>query len=168
MEQRYRLAEAKRLLETGELFPRGTAEEPHAPNAEAEATDSEPEAHVLEPLADDHSSDGEDTPTGVEEAAALLPSRFARKKNVHNPGPGARVSAQRYQRARACPCQSRRCRHLLVAKELSFVVASLSIHSACCFRVSSRSSPVRLRRHHQEWSLRLNSIQHWKTHQVLT
>ena len=62
--------EAKRLLETGELFPRGTAEEPHAPDAEDEATDSEPEAHVLEPLADDHSSDGEDTPTGVEESAA--------------------------------------------------------------------------------------------------
>ena len=54
----------------------------------------------------------------------------------------ARVSAQRHQRARSCPCQSRRCRHLLVQKELSFVVGSLSIHSACCFRVSSRSSPV--------------------------
>ena len=43
--------EAKRLLETGELFPRGTAEEPHAPDAEADASDSEPEAHVMEPLA---------------------------------------------------------------------------------------------------------------------
>ena len=53
MEQRELLAEAKRLLETGELFPRGTAEEPHAPDAEAEASDSEPEAHVMEPLADD-------------------------------------------------------------------------------------------------------------------
>ena len=71
MEQRELLAEAKRLLETGELFPRGTAEEPHAPDAEAEASDSEPEAHVMEPLADDHSSDdGEDAPTGVEESAA--------------------------------------------------------------------------------------------------
>ena len=70
MEQRELLAEAKRLLETGELFPRGTAEEPHAPDAEAQATDSEPEAHVMEPLADDHRSDGEDTPTGVEESAA--------------------------------------------------------------------------------------------------
>ena len=37
VEQRELLAEAKRLLETGELFPRGTAEEPHAPDAEAEA-----------------------------------------------------------------------------------------------------------------------------------
>ena len=46
----------------GELFPRGRAKELHAPDAEADATDSEPEAHVLEPLADDHSSDGEDTP----------------------------------------------------------------------------------------------------------
>ena len=64
VEQRELLAEAKRLLETGKLFPRGTVEEPDAPDAEAEATDSEPEAHVLEPLADDHSSDGEDTPTG--------------------------------------------------------------------------------------------------------
>ena len=70
MEQRELLAEAKRLLETGELFPRGTAEEPHAPDAETQASD-EPEAHVVEPLADDHSSDdGEDAPTGVEESAA--------------------------------------------------------------------------------------------------
>ena len=70
-QQRELLAEAKRLLETGELFPRGTAEEPPAPDADAEARDSEPEAHVMEPLADDHSSDdGEDAPTGVEESAA--------------------------------------------------------------------------------------------------
>ena len=70
VEQRELLAEAKRLLETGDLFPRGTAEEPHAPDAEAEASDSEPEAHVMEPLADDHSSDSDDAPTGVEESAA--------------------------------------------------------------------------------------------------
>ena len=69
VEQRELLAEAKRLLETGELFPRGIAEEPDAPDAEAEASDSEPEAHVMEPLADDHSSDGEDTPTGVADSA---------------------------------------------------------------------------------------------------
>ena len=37
VEQRELLAEAKRLLKKGELFPRGTAEEPHAPDAEAEA-----------------------------------------------------------------------------------------------------------------------------------
>ena len=54
VEQRELLEEAKRLLETGELFPQGTAEEPHAPDARPEVTDSEPEAHVLEPLADDH------------------------------------------------------------------------------------------------------------------
>ena len=70
VEQRELLAEAKRLLETGELFPRGTAEEPHAPDAEAEASDSEPEAHVMEPLADDHSIDSDDAPTGVEAPAA--------------------------------------------------------------------------------------------------
>ena len=71
VEQRELLAEAKRLLETGELFPRGTAEEPHAPDAETQASDSGPEAHVVEPLADDHSSDdGEEAPTGVEESAA--------------------------------------------------------------------------------------------------
>ena len=70
VEQRELLAEAKRLLETGELFPQGTTEEPHAPDAEAQASDSEPEAHVMEPLAEDHSSDGVDTPTGVEESAA--------------------------------------------------------------------------------------------------
>ena len=40
------------------------------PDAEAEASDSEPEAHVMEPLADDHSSDSDDAPTGVEETAA--------------------------------------------------------------------------------------------------
>ena len=62
VDQRELLAEAKRVLETGELFPQGTAEEPHAPDAEAKATDSEPEA--------DHSSDDEDAPTGVEESAA--------------------------------------------------------------------------------------------------
>ena len=77
MEQREFLAEAKRLLETEELFPQGTAEEPHAPDAEAEASDSEPEAHVLERLADDHSSDSEDTPTGVEESAAPAAPAFA-------------------------------------------------------------------------------------------
>ena len=70
VELRELLIEAKRLLETGELFPRGTAEEPHAPDAVAESTDSEPEAHVMEPLADDHSSDSDDAPTGVEESAA--------------------------------------------------------------------------------------------------
>ena len=41
-----------------------------ASDAEAEATDSDPEVHVTEPLAEDPSSDGEDTPTGVEESAA--------------------------------------------------------------------------------------------------
>ena len=70
VEQRELLAEAKRLLETGELFPRGTAEEPHAPDAATEASDSEPEARVMEPLADDHSSDSNDAPTGVVESAA--------------------------------------------------------------------------------------------------
>ena len=70
VEQRELLAEAKRLLETGELFPRGTAEEPHAP-----------EAHVLEPLADDHSSDSDDAPTGVEESAA--PTVAAAPKRSH-------------------------------------------------------------------------------------
>ena len=68
VEQCELLKEARRLLETGELFPRGTAEEPHAPGAEA--SDSEPEAHVMEPLADDHSSDSDDAPTGVDESAA--------------------------------------------------------------------------------------------------
>ena len=70
MEQRELLAEAKRLLETGELFPRGTAEESHAPAADAQASDSEPDSHVMEQLADDHSRDSDDAPTGVEESAA--------------------------------------------------------------------------------------------------
>ena len=60
VQQRELHAEAKRLLEMGDLlFPRGTAEEPLAP-----------EAHVMEPLADDHSSDSDDARTGVEESAA--------------------------------------------------------------------------------------------------
>ena len=147
VEQRELLAEAKRLLETGELFPRGTAEEPHAPDAETQASDSEPEAHVVEPLADDHSSDdGEDAPTGVEESAApAAPAVAAAPKRAamslfeyhirehttimtaslpqcrsQNERCGAqsgtrrsRVRAQRHQRARACPRQSRRCRLLL-------------------------------------------------------
>ena len=70
VEQRELLAKAKRLLETGELFPRRAAEKPHAPDAEAEASDSEPEAHVMEPLADHHSSDSDDAPTRVEESVA--------------------------------------------------------------------------------------------------
>ena len=85
VEQRELLTEAKRLLETGELFPRGTAEEPHAPGAEAEASDSQPEAHVMEPLADDHhSSDGDDAPTGVEESAApAAPAVAAAPESSH-------------------------------------------------------------------------------------
>ena len=54
-----------------ELFPtrhsRGTS---RARCRGPEATDSEREAHVLEPLADDHSSDSDDAPTGVEESSA--------------------------------------------------------------------------------------------------
>ena len=109
MEQRELLAEAKRLLETGELFPRGTAEEPHAPDADAQASDSEPEAHVMEPLADDHNSDSDDAPAGVEESAApaapavaAAPKRAAmsllerlqgiRIKNVSTPQHSASVS----------------------------------------------------------------------------
>ena len=80
MEQRELLAEAKRLLETGELFPRGTAEEPHAPDAEAEASDSEPEAHVMEQLADNHSSDSDDAPT--ESAAKAAPAVAAAPKRA--------------------------------------------------------------------------------------
>ena len=131
----------------------GTAEEPHAPDAENQASDSEPEVHVVEPLADDHSSDdGEDAPTGVEESAApaapavaAAPKRAAvsllerlqsnpyhirehttimtaslpqcRSQNercgAQSGTTRARVRAQRHQRARACPRQSRRCRLLL-------------------------------------------------------
>ena len=42
-----------------------------SPDADAEARDSEPEAHVMEPLADDHSSDSDDTPTGIEEVLVV-------------------------------------------------------------------------------------------------
>ena len=71
VEQRELLADGKRLLETGALFPTRHSRGAHAPDAEAEATDSEPEAHLMEPLADDHSSDRMTTaPTGVEESAA--------------------------------------------------------------------------------------------------
>ena len=69
MEQRELLAEAKRLLETGDPFPRDTVEESHDPDVETEVSDSESETHVMESLTDDHSSDSEDTSTGVEESA---------------------------------------------------------------------------------------------------
>ena len=157
LEQRELLTEAKRLLETVELYPRGTAEEPHAPDADAQASDCEPEAHVMEPLADDHSSDGEDTPTGVEESAAPAAPAAAAA-----PERGAMSLLERLQAIRIvygsktttmtalCLCVARKmssaspapaCMSASIAS-LSFVVASLSIHSACCFRVSSRSSPV--------------------------
>ena len=65
VEQRELLAEAERLLETGQ--PRSLTRQMPTPKPE----DSEPEAHVMEPLADDHSSDSDDTPpTGIEESAA--------------------------------------------------------------------------------------------------
>ena len=218
VEQREPLAEAKRFLETGELFPRGTAEEIYALDAEAEATDSEPEAHVLEPLADDHSRERAamsllerlQACTGANhQRDYTLPLCRAQKESC---GAQSRTRSQGISKAspgRACmsvsiasimsrrascviPCQSRPHRLLLVQKELSFVVASLSIRSSRCFHVSSRSSPVpslALRmgsndrcdgkpccpsfggsphRHHQGWSLRLDLPQHVKTHQVLT
>ena len=142
MEQRELLAEAKRLLETGELFPRGTAEGPHAPDAEAEATDSEPEAHVLEPLADDHSSDSDDAQTAVEESAApaapavaaapvtALCLCVARKMSSASPG-------------RACMSAS--------IASLSFVVASLPIHCTCVIVLSILHVFRQFHRLHSEW-----------------
>ena len=132
VEQRELLAEARRLLETGELFPRGTAEEPHAPDAETQASDSEPEAHVVEPLADEHSSDdGEDAPTGVEESASGASSWRCSKESSHESAGEAASNPYHIQdttimtaslplcrshnelrvtSARACPRRSRRCR----------------------------------------------------------
>ena len=48
-------------------------------------SDSEPEAHVMEPLADDHSSDSDDAPTGVEDSAAPATPAVARcsKESSH-------------------------------------------------------------------------------------
>ena len=108
VEQRDLLAEAKRFLETGEFFPRGTAEEAHAPDAEAEASDSEP----MEPLADDHSSDGEDTPNCVEESAA--PPFAAAPK---------RAAMSLLQRLQAIRIKN--------GSRPPSVVVSLSIHSVC-------------------------------------
>ena len=205
VQQRELHAEAKRLLEMGDLlFPRGTAEEPLAP-----------EAHVMEPLADDHSSDGE-------EALALMSRNQRHQPHQRLPllqrGQPCACYHQRdsasvsrtnrklwctirdqepgYQLSVTCArvqVRVNRASTLLVQKELSFVVvASLSIRSSRCFHVFSRSSPVpsfalrlgsndqcdgnqwcpsfggSLRKHHQEWSLRFNLLQHVKTHQVLT
>ena len=110
MEQRELLAEAKRLLETGELFPRGTAEEPYAPDAEAEATDSEPEVHVMEPLADDHSSDdGEDAPTGVEESAARAAPAVAARVCLRGCKQSVSYTAASHQRDSTLPlCRAQR------------------------------------------------------------
>ena len=123
VEQRELLAEAKCFLETGEVFPRGTAEEPHALDTDAEASDSEPEAHVMEPLADDHSSDSDDAPTGVEESAApavtaapkraamsLLERLQAIRITFGSREPGCELGVTS---ARACPRQSRLRRLLL-------------------------------------------------------
>ena len=68
VEQRELLTEAKTSSGDGRTV--STRHSRGASDAEAEATDSDPEAHVTEPLAEDPSSDGEDTPTGVEELAA--------------------------------------------------------------------------------------------------
>ena len=181
VEQRELLAEAKRLLG-------GTAAEPHALDAEAEATDSESEAHVLEPLADDHSSDGEDAPTGVEESAA--------------PAVAAAPEQQTAFMTALCHCVARKmssasparaCMSASIAS-LSFVAASLPIHSICVIVVSILHVFRQFHRLHlergqitnatainavpvledvhagttQEWSLQLNVPQHEKTHQFLT
>ena len=133
VEQRELLEEAKRLLELGELFPRGTAEEPHAPDAEAEATDSEPEAHVLEPLADDHSSDGEDAPTGVEESAAPAAPAVAAAPEQQTTITTALCFCVARKMSSASPASA--CVSASIASP-SFVVASMSIHSTCVIVVS--------------------------------
>ena len=189
MEQRELLAEAKRLQETGELFPRGTAEEPHAPDAEAEASDSEPEAHVMEPLADDHSSDSDDTPTGIEESAAPAAPRrtvmsllerlqairiILREQATIMTALSLcvvrKMSSASPARARACPRQSRRCRLLLhvlrqfhrLHSEQGQLINVTAIKSCPSF------GGCLWWHHTQEWSLRLNVPQHGETHQVLT
>ena len=198
VQQRELLAEAKRLRETGELFPRGTVEESHAPYSESEATDSEPEAHVLESVADDHSRDDEDAPTGVEKSAApavaatperaamsqlerLQAIRFLYGSKLPTRQQSAAVSGTLRKLWWAIRAKERRVS--AQQKELSFVVASLSIRSVRSFHVTSRSSlsfALRIRsndqcdcnqcclsfeeslRKPQKWSLRLTLPQHWK------
>ena len=131
VEQRELLAEAKRLLERGELIPRGTAEEPHAPDAEAEASDSEPEAHVMEPLADDHISDSDDAPTGVEESAAPAFAAASEQQTTIMTTLCLCVAwkmSSRHQRACAFPRQSRRCRLLLLPHPSVPPVVSMCLH----------------------------------------
>ena len=118
VEQRELLAEAERLLETAELFPRGTAEEPHAPDAEAEASDSEPEAHVMEPLA----------PTGVEESAAPVCLRGC-KQSVSYTG------THHHHDSTLPQCRSQNELGVTSARMSAFV-ASMSIHSTCACVVS--------------------------------
>ena len=116
----------KRFLETGELFPRGTAEEPH----EAEATDSEPEAHVMEPLADDRSDD-EDAP-------------LVSRSQQHQRHQGLPLLQSSKPSSALCLCVARRMSSASPARAcmsasialLSFVVASLPIHSTCAIVVS--------------------------------
>ena len=60
-----------------------------------------------------------------------------KKAVVHNLGPGARASAQRHQRARACP--------------RPFVVASLPGHSTCVIVVSILHVFRHFHRLHSEW-----------------
>ena len=127
MEQRELLEEAKRLLETGELFPRGTAEEPHAPD---EASDSEPEAHVMEPLADDHSSDA---PTGVEESAAPAAPAVAAAPKRAAMSLLERLQAIRIKNGEHTTNVTALC--LCVVRKLSSASPARAHVRVCCFHV---------------------------------
>ena len=91
------------------------------------------------------------------------------KAVVRNPGPGARVSAQRHQRARACLRQSRRCRLLLhvlrqfhrLHSEQGQMINATEINGVPVLEDVRVGTTL-------EWSLRLNVPQQVKTHQVLT
>ena len=120
----------------GELFPRGTAEEPHAPDADAQASDSEP-------LADDHSSDSDDARTGVEESAAPAAPAVAAAPESSHESAGEAASNPYHVREHTtimtalCLCVVRKMSSASLARAcMSAFVASMSVHSTCTCVVS--------------------------------
>ena len=169
-------------------YVRGSARygEPHAP-----------EAHVMEPLADDHSSDSDDAPTGVEESAApaapavaAAPNKTAMSLCLRGCKQSVSYTGAHHHHDSTLPlCRSQNELDVTSAR-VHVRVCCFHVHPfhlcLCCVHLSSRISPVpslALRiglkdqcdgnqccpaGTTQEWSLRLNVPQHGETHQVLT
>ena len=145
---------------------------------------------MVEPLADDHSSDNDDAPTGVEAPAAPAGCRCSKESSHESAGEAAsnpyHIREHTTIMTALCLCvvrkmssasPARACMSASIAS-LSFVVARSSPVPSLALRIGSNgqcdgsqccpSFGGCLRWHHPGWSLRLNVPQHGKTHQVLT